>query len=51
MIDLGIRIEFFDAATVDVDQRRLLGALCRPDGYLASPSRPSAAASASARYD
>ncbi|MER5984269.1 hypothetical protein [Streptomyces sp. NPDC001787] len=35
MIDLGIRIEFFDAATVDVDQRRLLGALCRPNGYLA----------------
>jgi hypothetical protein len=35
MIELGIRIEFFDPANLDTDRRRLLGALCRPDGYLA----------------
>lgn len=35
MIDLGIRIEFFDPATLDTEHRRLLGALCRPEGYLA----------------
>lgn len=35
MIDLGIRIEFFDPATLDTDQRRLIGALCRIDGYVA----------------
>ncbi|MFI1226125.1 MULTISPECIES: hypothetical protein [unclassified Streptomyces] len=35
MIDMGIRIEFFDPATLGSDHRRLLGALCRQDGYLA----------------
>ncbi|MFF2226910.1 hypothetical protein ACFVV7_26750 [Streptomyces globisporus] len=35
MIDMGIRIEFFDPATLGSDHRRLLGALWRKDGYLA----------------
>lgn len=35
MIDLGIRIEFYDLATLDADPRRLLGALCRSSGYRA----------------
>lgn len=35
MIDLGIRLEFFDPATLDTERRRLLGALCRTSGYMA----------------
>lgn len=35
MIDLGIRIEFYDLAALDTEPRRLLGALCRSSGYRA----------------
>ncbi|MFE3629520.1 hypothetical protein [Streptomyces goshikiensis] len=35
MIDLGIRIELYELATLDTDQRRLMGALCRSSGYRA----------------